>query len=288
MINFGLIGCGAWGWRYIPAALESTVARVSHVHRPGTHVDSETLSDVKIVPKWESLINESIDAVIIATPPSSHAEIAEYFLSRGKPIIVEKPMTLSSLEAEYINPGNIPFLVNHIQLFSPAYEELRYLYLNSYNTESTYIYSWNGNKGPFRDYSVIWDYAPHDISMCLGLANGKYPDVIEKYNILGRKEIILTFDDLFIKCNIQVWNNQEPKTRIFELFSENTHLVYNDYDIDKLKLNNSPIIINNVKPLTNVIKTFVEAINTGKTDWRFGVEIGKNVVKIIEKLESDI
>jgi len=276
MIRFALIGCGTWGWRYIPSAIESLVARVTHVYRPKPHVDSKWISEVKIIEDWKQLINEPIDAVIIATPPNSHAEISEYFISRGIPVIVEKPMTLNS--KEIINPGNVPFLVNHIHLFSPAYEELLDIYLSIKNSGKTYIYGWGGSYGPFRDYSEIWDYAPHDISMCLGFLPN-YPKI--QYNkILEKNNITLISEN--VSCNLNIWNNSLPKTRRFEVFCRDNHFVYDDLEEYKLLLNGSPVIVSNEKPLVNVIIQFVKAIETGNMDWRFGSKIGMDVVKIIE------
>jgi len=276
MIRFALIGCGTWGWRYIPSALESLVAKVSHVVRPKSSIDSKWLSEVKIIENWKKLINEPIDAVIIATPPDSHAEIAEYFLSKGIPVIVEKPLTINSKEV--INSSNVPFLVNHIHLFSPAYEELQYMYNSILNPGNTYMYGWGGSYGPFRDYSEIWDYAPHDISMCLGLLQS-YPKEIIYSKMLERHNITLASGNK--TCNIQIWNNSLPKTRRFELFCKDNHFIYDDLSEYKLLLNNSPIIVSDEKPLTNVIIEFVKAIKTGKMDWRFGAKIGQDVVNII-------
>ena len=106
-----LIGAGKWGQKYI-----STMA---------------TIPDVKLVvadrSNWKRAVDEHPDGVIVCTPPESHVEIADYAMSRGMPAMIEKPLSLSLVEAEQLKKYQVPVLVNHVHLFSDAYQNIKKL-----------------------------------------------------------------------------------------------------------------------------------------------------------------
>jgi predicted dehydrogenase len=120
----------------------------------------------------EYLTKGDIAGVIITTPPHTHTEIALAFIEKGIPVFIEKPMTLSSSEAHQIigaseNAG-VPVQVGHIHLYNGAYISLKAA-LKAYGP-IRYIDTEASNFGPYRpDYSVIWDYASHDVSMVLDI-----------------------------------------------------------------------------------------------------------------------
>ena len=91
MISIGLIGCGAWGWRYVNAAAESGIANVTWSTLPSLSVPDARalLANTGIVSSanWRSLLAKPVDAFIVATPPDTHEEICTELLAAGRPVM---------------------------------------------------------------------------------------------------------------------------------------------------------------------------------------------------------
>lgn len=308
MIRLGLIGCGRWGWRYIPSALLAGNAKVTHVSRVGKALASDenpyrrdeinaALSDCKLVEDWRDMVNE-VDAFVVATPPSSHAQVCAHLLELGRPVMVEKPFTLDVKEALTIqamaSASKALLLVNNVHLFSPAYERLREIVLEAKPAHAR-VYSRGGGAGPYRDYSALWDYGPHDVSMCLGLGFGnptavrclRMPDEFSCVHLgCQRFDVNVCFGPH--EANIQVWNGALPKQRHFEVLYSGTRLVYDELEPNGLQLrcNNNPLDISPEKPLTRSVRAFAEAVASGKTDWRFGPEVGVVTTRILHTADT--
>lgn len=306
MIRLGLIGCGKWGWRYIPAALEAGNAKVTHVAR----MSKESLKELAprgmaghgttFVSDWEGLLSEPIDAFVVATPPDTHAEICNVLIRHGRPVMVEKPMTLNVDQAlrlqALLKSTDVPFLINHLHLFAPAYEVLREK-VQALPDKRFRVCARAGSSGPNRDYSALWDYGPHDVAMCLGLGLGnptgvtclRMPDEFGCVHVGAQRfDVNVSFGRH--EANIQVWNGALPKQRHFEVLCEGTRLVYDELEPNGLVLrcNNQPLLQNTEKPLTRAVWAFAEAVRTGVTDWRFGAEIGVVTTRILHTADTGI
>jgi predicted dehydrogenase len=289
VIRLGLIGCGAWGWRYIGAAGEAGNCRVTHVAGGDSRNYDPNLYRIPSS-EWRSLLVASVDAFIVATPPDTHEEICTTLLKSGRPVMVEKPLALSYAEAvEIVGTAvhhNAPLLVNHQHLFAPAYEALR-----ERAFFPRFIRSSAGNIGPFRSYSALWDYGPHDVAMALGLGDPR-PEYAALTLCGARREGTDTVLDLVstpAQSEIRIWNERLPKTRRFIVSSPGWLAEYDDLEPQgrRLRINGEPIAISNEKPLTRSVRAFADAVRTGKTDWRFG-GFGAEVVRILEDAEKKI
>lgn len=307
MIRLGLIGCGQWGWRYLPAAVVADNARITHVARASNKgfledKASAGVHPVEVVDDWHSLMSAPVDAFIVATPPEPREEICCELLSRGFPVMAEKPMSLTvgaALEIqEAARKSGAPFLVNHIHLFSRAYELLREKVIEL-GPRRWRVYSRGGGSGPNRSYSALWDYGPHDVAMCLGLGLGN-PTSVDCMRIpdeygcvhLGSRRFDVRIGFGQSEASVQVWNGALPKERKFEVVTEGTRLVYDDLEPAGLYLrcNNQPLLnkADLPPPLTRAVHAFAEAVRTGRTDWRFGAEMGVVVTRILQAADSGI
>lgn len=307
MIRLGLIGCGAWGWRYLPSAVEAGNATVTHSSRPGKKalenphfkkfVDDSGRKP-EFVDDWREMVDK-VDAFVVSTPPSSHAQICAHLLELGRPVMVEKPFTLSVSEAltlqRIASASKAILLVNNVHLFAPAYERLREIVLEAKPSHSR-VYGRGGGAGPHRaDYSALWDYGPHDVSMCLGLGLG-HPTAVRCVRMpdeFGCVQLGCQRFDLNVcfgphEANVQVWNGALPKQRHFEVLWEGTRLVYDELEPNKLLLrcNNNPVGISDEKPLARAVRAFAEAVANGKTDWRFGADIGVVTTRILHTADT--
>lgn len=315
MIRLGLVGCGEWGWRYIPSAVEAGNCLVTHVARvksglagtdggrtPRQAEVHAALSGCKTIDGgWQAMSGCPVDAVVVATPPDSHEEICEHFLSRGIPVMVEKPMALSIGAAlairEAASKTGTPLLVNHLHLFSSAYEVLRDEVL-ALSDRRFRIYARAGNLGPRRSYSALWDYGPHDVAMCLGLGLGNPTGVScirmpDDHHGAQRFDVNVRFGRH--EASIQVWNGSLPKQRYFEVICEGVRLVYDELCLAHdelephslvLRRNNVPLNVAAGRPLARAVHAFAEAVRTGVTDWRFGADIGIVTTRILHAADT--
>lgn len=145
-----LIGSGKWGKNYIKS-FEKQKTNLIVANREN----------------WKDLIKHS-DGVIIATPPESHIEIALHCLNEQKPVMIEKPLALSLDDCFKLKEFNLPILVNHIHLFTAGYQNIK----NKIDPLSIIqIKTIVNNNSELRNYSNLWDYGPHDLSLIFDLLN---------------------------------------------------------------------------------------------------------------------
>ena len=116
------------------------------------------------------LRSPDIDAVAIVTPVWTHFELAKAALENGKHVFVEKPFTSTSQQAEELielaERKNLRIMVDHTFLFSGAVRKIRDLVDNGTLGPLYYYDSTRVNLGLFQhDVSVLWDLAPHDLSI---------------------------------------------------------------------------------------------------------------------------
>lgn len=186
MIRMGVIGCGYWGPNLIRnfnnnpevelvAIADLDAARLETVGRMYPHVAKH--SDHR-----EIIKDTSIDAVVVATPVSTHFPLGMEVLESGKHLFVEKPMAASAEECQKLNEtadklGRV-IMVGHTFLFSPAVRKIRDYMNNGDLGDVFYVSITRVNLGIFqKDVNVVWDLAPHDVAM-LNHLFGATPQVV--------------------------------------------------------------------------------------------------------------
>jgi predicted dehydrogenase len=268
-MNIAFFGAGKWGKNYIPI-LESLGANIRIGNRNN----------------WRDILQDNwATHVIIATPPENHIEIALVALKKNLPIMVEKPLALTSQEVlnlmEYEN--NAPVLVNYIHLFSPAFQKM---YDMLKNEEIIKINSMGCNRGPFRNYTALWDYAPHDLSMGMFLAGNLNFDKFccHASDINGGTNFSIKSFYGDVKHNIVVGSGYKEKIRYLEVECKSNNIyLYNDLSINKLVVNNEPIEISNTTPLENSIKFFLD-LAAGKQKPIFDLQFSLDITKYLEAI----
>jgi predicted dehydrogenase len=171
-VRIGVVGCGYWGSKHVRVL--SGVRNVSEV----VLIDSNPrtrwamLSAFPAARAFADLDSALpyIDAAIIAVPPRSHAELAFKALQAGKHVLVEKPLAPSLAEAQalVVEAGRSKgiLMVGHTFEFNPAVRELRNRFDRGELGELYYILSARLNLGLYQsDVNVVWDLAPHDVSI---------------------------------------------------------------------------------------------------------------------------
>ncbi|MCR4401982.1 MAG: Gfo/Idh/MocA family oxidoreductase [Firmicutes bacterium] len=178
MVNVGVIGCGNWGKNYvrnfseIPEAKLVTCCDTNHARLMAIR---ERYPLVKLTKSFQTVASDpKIDAVVVATPPETHYAIARACLLRGKHVLVEKPFTLSSEDADHLvdiatKAGKV-LMVGHIMDYHPALRVVKDYVAAGELGKVYYLHATRTSLGIVReDVSVLWDKAPHDIATLLYL-----------------------------------------------------------------------------------------------------------------------
>ncbi len=230
--------------------------------------------DISINHNWNNeIIDNNYQGIIIATPPSSHVEIAEFALENNIPVLIEKPLALSKVEILKLAGYQSPILVNHIHLFSTAYQNLKKC-VDVSKIEK--IFSLGYNDGPKREYSSLWDYGCHDMAMILDLAQ-EFPRKIVAEPIRTQTGTLYNIKLYFESFETEslVGNGGKHSIRKFKIHTDGLKLIYDD----KMRPQYHPT------PLHNTIQTFIDAINGGH-DYRLGLDLSLKVTEILEICQS--
>ncbi len=318
VVNFGAIGYGYWGpnvvrnldglegARIVAISDKSAAARGrAQKAMHGTHVTSDTNAVIT---------SPEIDAVAIVTPVWTHFELAKAALENGKHVFVEKPFTSNTAQAEeLINLAarkNLQIMVDHTFLFTGAVRKIKEL-LHGGSLGKLYYYdSTRVNLGLFQhDVNVIWDLAPHDLSIMDYLIEGNAEQIVAtgQTHLNGHEDvafITLYFPNEVI-AHINVNWLSPVKVRMTLIGGEKKMLVWNDLEADeKIKVYDKGVKVTSregvynllvnyrsgdmwaphlepVEALRQELGYFVECINKSQTPFNDGLA-GLRVVKMLE------
>ena len=171
-MHVAVVGYGYWGSKHVRVlstmpdvavtVVDSNLARIGEAaaHYPAIQGTATDLADVL----------DQVDAVLVATPPGSHYMVAMQALKHGRHVLVEKPMATSVAQAEDLVAAaaehDVQLMVGHTFEYNPAVRHLREIIRSGELGRVLYIDSARLSLGLYqRDVNVIWDLAPHDISI---------------------------------------------------------------------------------------------------------------------------
>lgn len=174
MLKLGIIGYGYWGpnlvrnfynhlgceIKYVADLQLGRLEKLKHLYS-----GIELVTDYKII-----LADKSIDALVIAVPVGLHYKIAKEALNMGKHVLIEKPMASSVKEAEDLIAISLQqkkvLMVDHTFLYTSAIQKIKSILVKKEIGNLKYFDSTRINLGLFQpDINVIWDLAPHDLSI---------------------------------------------------------------------------------------------------------------------------
>ena len=172
-LNVGVVGCGYWGPNLIRnfaslpecnlrSVCDMSDDRLAHMKRLYPKVRTEKDFDV--------FLSGDVDAVAIATPVSFHHALAKKSLLAGKHTFIEKPMAATAAECEELvqiaSEKGLTLMVGHTFLYSSPVRKIKEIVDSGEIGEIRYISSRRLNLGLFqKDINVVWDLAPHDLSI---------------------------------------------------------------------------------------------------------------------------
>ncbi len=294
-----MVGFGKWGKNYIQAAEETGLAKVTTLvlSKDSEKWQDTAINSFKCTSDLDDLVFLGVDAAIVALHPSQHALVCCELLHRKIPTMVEKPLALDLKDALQIEAAvakaGVPFMVNHQHLSTYAYLEI---IRRTEDEEITEILTQAGNYGPFRDYSALWDYGPHDLSMILELMRSSPQKVVSKHQPqkLGER---YAFDLTFkggVKSHSVIWNGSLPKARSLEVKTKNNRYLYDDCNSkSKLIINGEIAQVMYKSPLTLSIEKFIKLIKAEKglnspnsRDQLKRMNAELKVIKLLEEIQT--
>jgi len=311
-LRFGVIGWGYWGpkiARNLDTLPNGNLAMVAEM-------DERRLASLRASQPWvktttqaSEVFHADVDGVVIATPVRTHYRLAKEALLAGKHVLVEKPLTADVLEAEELvalaQEQQRILMVGHTFEYNPAVNELRKLVQSGALGKIYCIEAERLNLGLFRsDINVIWDLAPHDISILLYVL-GKKPSHVKvqahahlQSHIHDIAHLDLGFDD-GMTAHIHVSWLHPSKIRRVTVIGDARMAVYDDTNqAEMLKIYNKgadvhadPVVsyrfgevtipyIDWAEPLRLECEDFARAIGTGEQPRAHG-GVGLEVVRIL-------
>jgi predicted dehydrogenase len=313
MIRAGVIGYGYWGPNIVRNFNNGDISRVVMVcdQRPESlQKVQHSYPQIKVTRNSAELINSpQIDVVAVVTPVWTHFVLAEAALKNGKHVFVEKPFTLTAAQAEELvnlaEQKNLLIMVDHTFVFTGAVKKIRQL-IDDGSLGNLYYYdSTRVNLGLFQhDVNVIWDLAPHDLSIMDYLIQEKPEGVVataEKH-LNGMEDVaFLTFyfpHNIIAHVNVNwlspvkvrttliggekkmvVWNDLEAdeKIRVYDKGVEKTTnaegiyeilVKYRTGDMWAPQLEHTEALKKELEYFTECINSDRSPINDGKAGWR--------------------
>ena len=249
-VKFGVIGYGYWGpnvVRNLDQLDGSQVVAISDQSSTALKRAAKAFPHALVSRDSADVITSpDIDAVAIVTPVWTHYELTKSALENGKHVFVEKPFTSNAAQAEeLINLAarkNLKIMVDHTFLFTGAVRKIRQL-LNEGVLGDVYYYdSTRVNLGLFQhDINVIWDLAPHDLSIIDNVIK-ESPEAISatgQTHLNGHEDIafITIYFPNKVIAHINVNWISPVKVRTTLIGGEKKMLVWNDLEVDeKLKI----------------------------------------------------
>jgi len=323
-VNFGVIGYGYWGpnvVRNLASLEESQVLAIAEMNPNAQRRAQKAYPDVYVTSDAAEVIAApKIDAVAVITPVWTHYELAKAALQNGKHVFVEKPFTSNSAQGEELinlaQHKKLTLMVDHTFLFTGAVRKISQL-LDEGTLGRLYYYdSTRVNLGLFQhDINVLWDLAPHDLSIVDYLIKA-HPEAIVA---TGQRHLnchedvaymTLYFPDKII-AHINVNWLSPVKVRTTLLGGEKKMLVWNDLEADeKIRVYDKGVNITSrdgvyellvsyrsgdmwapqleqVEALRQELSYFVECISNGSTPFNDGCA-GLRVVQMLEAASKSL
>jgi predicted dehydrogenase len=325
-VRVGVIGLGYWGPKLVRnlASLHGVeMAKASDLKVERLEDLKQKFPEIEVTKNYKDLLNDTVDAVVIATPVSTHYKLAKEALSVGKHVLLEKPFTRTSEQGQELidlaKKNNCRLMVGHTFLYNPAIEEIRKIIMSGELGDIYYLNASRVNLGLLQpDINVMWDLAPHDLSILNYILNDDPTKVSAVGSVFINKSRNLhevVYMNLRYKnntiANLRVSWLDPFKMRRLTVVGSKKMLVFNDILEKKVILHDkgvevppyslteeefsasyregpeTVVPITWTEPLKMECQHFIDCINSG-TSPRSNGENGLKVIKILETAQRSL
>lgn len=268
MHKVGVIGCGYWGpklarnFNDLPGcelawASDLSQERLAHI--------KNLYPQIQVTQNYRELLASDVDAVAIATPVSTHHSLALEALRAGKHVLVEKPIAASVREAEEMVAEGERLkrvvMVGHTFEYNPAVEAVKEIISSGKLGEIYYINGTRVNLGLFQpDINVVWDLAPHDISILLyvlGLVPEKVSarggTYVQRQKGIHDVAYLSIYFPNGVLADIRVSWLDPCKIRRYTVVGSEKMLVYDDIEENKILIYDKGV---DVPPYSDTVEEF--------------------------------
>lgn len=325
MLRVGVLGYGYWGpnvVRNLRMVEGCKVVAVCDKLPDALRRVAQAFPEVETTQDADRILKGTdIDAVAVVTPVWTHYELAKAALENGKHVFVEKPFTATAAQAEELielaAKKNLRIMVDHTFLFTGAVRKIRELIDEEVLGELYYYDSLRVNLGLFQhDVNVIWDLAPHDLSIMDFLIKGKAEAIVAtgERHLNGLEDVafITVYFPRNVIAHINVNWLSPVKVRTTLIGGEKKMVVWNDLDSDeKIKVYDKGVqkasgpeglhrmLVNyrtgdmwspqveRSEALTVELHYFIDCIRENKTPFNDGVA-GLRVVQMLEAADRSV
>lgn len=326
-LRVGLIGFGLWGPHYarllagtmtsarLAACAEPAAARLAAFER--MYPAARAYADY-----GRLLRDRDVDAVIVATPTSTHREVVETCLNAGVHVLVEKPLAGTVADAEALVAAEKrtgrTLMVGHTFLFNPAVRAIKGYIDQGLLGEVRYLYFQRTGLGPIRqDVNALWDLAPHDFSMLRYWLGADPVDLVARgqaYLKAGTEDVVfvtLNYPDRVL-ASVHVSWLDPVKVRSVTVVGDRKMVVFDDtHATEKLRIydrgadyqpreggfaefiaavRDGDIVIPRLEqrePLREQLEHFIDCINMGNRPIA-SADDGVAIVKILERAQHEL
>lgn len=329
MIRVSIVGCGHWGANYLRIFQfmdgVEMVSACDQSEKPLAKIQKQ-YPNVQILKEFSSVLEDSrTEAVVVATPASTHYELVKKSLLAGKHVLVEKPLALSVEEAkelvELAEKSKKILMVGHTFLYNPAIRKMKEYIDQGVLGKIYYLQATRTHLGLIRsDVSAVWDLAPHDISIFSYLLGKE----AKKVSAVGTSHLNQSLEDVaFVNLfydhdilgNIHISWVDSNKLRQVAVIGSKARILFDDLNpleklrifekgvsIDKpyssfgefqLLLRDGDIVSPKVEaeePLQNACLDFIDSIRTGKkplADGRNGLQVVRTMCAVQKSIERE-
>lgn len=322
-----VIGCGYWGRNYVRVFNELVDARVVAVCDASLErleAIGAAFPNVRLTTSLdEALALPGVHAAVVCTPASTHYAVARRCLSQGVHVLVEKPLTTRSSDADKLmrvaDAADVTLMAGHTFIYNSGIRKVKEYVDREDFGRLYYLYARRTSLGPIRnDVDALWDLAPHDLSIFDYLL-GKSPERVSATGacILHEERedvgfITLTYPGGVVALVHVSWADPH-KTREVVVVGSEKRILFNDLDpMERVRVFNKGVspalpeaptygefafllrdgdisspMVEASEPLKNQCEHFVNCVRTGEAPLTDGLA-GQRVVRVMEAIDESL
>lgn len=306
--NIAVIGCGLWGRNIVRNFYNlNALHTVCDLDSENLKIVKNDYPEVNVTNDFNEILNnKDINGVIVVTPSHTHYKVVKAALEAGKNVYVEKPISTVSEEARQLSlladSKNLVLMVGHLLMYHPAVNRLKSLVNEGVFGEIKYIQSDRLNINHFKnDRSVMWDLAPHDVSMASYILGKEPVRVIsavgsssDNNNIMDITHVTIEYEGGTIVQVSDSWIHPQKRVNFLirgtkasamfdDTLTENKLQIFDNSVPNTVKTESLDYI--EIEPLKLECQHFLNCIEQGKKARSDG-ENGFNVTKVLEEAEK--
>jgi len=306
--SIAVVGCGLWGKNIVRNFYNLGVLHtVCDIDDDNIAFVNKEYPDVHTTKDFNEVLNSDvIEAVAVVTPSHTHYKHVKALLEKGKHVYVEKPISTVSQEAkdlmELAEKEGLTLMVGHLLLYHPVVNRLKMLVAEGALGDIKYVQSDRLNINYFKnDRSVMWDLAPHDVSM-INYILGKEPIRVvgaigassDGNAVMDITHIAVEYDDGAIAKISDSWIHPQKRVNLLVRGTKATAIFDDTQPENKLQVFDNKTPANKktevleyieIEPLKLECQHFIRCMETGQKARSDG-ENGYSVVKVLEEAEK--